>query len=198
MTLIEQYPHDETTKWYSGVEDWWALAFNGRFCCWLNAASTVYMKRIHCSLAAFGASALFSPTKLTFSRVPRAKKKVISEGHQYHYMNKNITSIAMADRKHMEIVSAHVSPTPACVPSNPMDVHTSSSPTYLTPCRCSSLTSIYIWCTLLFLVQVLNCFPQTQKITPQRHHSVIKHMFVMIGGTYPSSTIQVLMNFENP
>ena len=61
-----------------------------------------------------------------------------------------------------------------------------------------SLPSIYMWCTLLFLVHVLNLFPQTQKIIPQRHQSVIKDMFVMIGGTYPSSTIQELINFENP
>jgi hypothetical protein len=53
-------------------------------------------------------------------------------------------------------------------------------------------------CTLEFLVHFLKVFPKNQKMMPDKHQRVTKLMFVMMGGIYPLSIVQGVMNLENP
>lgn len=48
------------------------------------------------------------------------------------------------------------------------------------------------------LVNFRNHFPLYQKRTPNKHHAVVKAMFVMSGGRYPASTIHGVMNLLKP
>lgn len=143
------------------------------------------------SLAAFGSREILSPIAITFSL--HSVKDIILLRMRVSLQLQWLTG------SHKTCISLYHTYTQSCTTYNSKYACVQLS--YLI--KYMPLTPFvpfptYIWCTLLFLVQVLKFFPQIQKIIPQRHHSVIKHMFVMIGGTYPSSIIQVLINFENP